>query len=480
MSIKQQATTSVFWSAVERFSVQGIQFILSIIIARILLPSDYGLIAMLTVFLAIAQVFIDSGFANALTQKKVQTETDYSTVFYFNIVVSVILYIVLYFTAPLIASFYEEDLLVKMMRVVGLTLIINSFGIVQQAKLTIALDFKRQAQASLIAVIISGGIGLWMAFSGYGVWTLVYQSLINNLLRVIILWIYSRWWPAFCFSIMSFNALFAFGSKLLLSSLLHTLYTNLYTLIIGKRFASVELGYYNRAFSLAQFPSVNFASIIVRAMYPIQCRLQDDHEQLCSLFLKYMCMACYLVFPVMIGLCALADPLVRFLLTDKWLPVVPLLQILCIAYMWDPVMIINNSMLNVKGRSDYFLYAEILKKIAAFLILFLTIPFGLKIMCAGLILYAFADMLIVTWYVRKIINISLLTQVQTLYPIVLLSFSMGGIAYGATRLNIAPLYQLLVGFSISLIYYLLISYLFRFREYTLLTEIVIKFVRKVR
>lgn len=334
MSINQQATTSVFWSAVERFSAQGIQFVLSIILARILLPSDYGLVAMLGIFLAIAQTFIDSGFANALIQKRDQTKADYSTVFYFNIIVSVVLYILLYYSAPLIASFYKEDLLVVITRIIGLTLIINSFGIVQQAKLTIALDFKRQAIASLFAVIISGGIGLWMAFSGYGVWTLVYQSLINNLLRVVMIWIFSGWWPRLCFSVSSFRTLFAFGSKLLLSSLLHTLYANLYTLVIGKWFASVELGYYSRAFTWARFPSANFADVIVRAIYPIQCRMQDDHEQLCGVFLKYMRMACFLIFPVMIGLCAVAEPLVRLILTDKWLPAVPLLQILCIAYMW--------------------------------------------------------------------------------------------------------------------------------------------------
>lgn len=480
MSVNQQATTSVFWSAVERFSVQGIQFVLSIIIARILLPSDYGLIAMLGIFMAIAQTFIDSGFANALIQKKNQTKVDYSTVFYFNIIVSVVLYILLYYSAPLIASFYNEDMLVAITRIVGLTLIINSFGIVQQAKLTIALDFKRQAIASLFAVIISGGMGLWMAFSGYGVWTLVYQSLLNNLLRVVMIWIFSGWWPGFCFSVSSFKTLFSFGSKLLLSSLLHTLYTNMYTLIIGKRFATAELGYYNRAFTLAQFPSTNFTNVIVRAVYPIQCRMQDDHEQLCSVFLKYMRMACFLIFPVMVGLCAVAEPLVRLILTDKWLPAVPLLQILCIAYMWDPVMKINHNMLNVKGRSDYFLYAEVIKKITAFLILFGTIPFGVKVMCAGLILYAFADIIIITWYVRKLTGIGLTIQLRTLYPVILLSFSMGILVYGITLLNIDSLFQLILSAFLGIVYYVVASRLFRFGEYAFLLKIMSDLYMKIK
>lgn len=472
MSVKQQATKSVLWSAIERFSVQGIQFLLSIIIARLLLPTDYGLIAMLSIFMAIAQTFIDSGFANALIQKKNRTETDYSTAFFFNIAISVVLYLLLYLSSPAIADFYHQEELNAITRIVGISLIINSFGIVQQAKLTIALNFKRQAIASLTAVIISGIVGVVMAYRGYGAWALVWQSLLNNFLRVALLWFFSKWVPLFCFSRESFCTLFSFGSKILLSSLLHTIYTNLYTLIIGKKFSAGELGYYNRAFTLAQFPSTNLTNVIVRAVYPIQCRLQDDDEQLRSMFLKYMRMACYLIFPVMIGFCALAEPVVRLLLTDKWLPVVPLLQILCIAYMWDPIMKINHNMLNVKGRSDYFLYAEVLKKIVAFTILFLTIPFGVKIMCAGLILYAFADIIIITYYTRKLTGISLLIQIKVLLPVVLLSFSMGGLVYLTTLLMENVWIQVLLGLLVGVCYYVALSYLLDIKEIKTLTSLI--------
>lgn len=472
MSVKQQATKSVLWSAIERFSVQGIQFLLSIIIARLLLPTDYGLIAMLSIFMAIAQTFIDSGFANALIQKKNRNETDYSTAFFFNIAISVVLYLLLYLSSPAIADFYHQEELNAITRIVGISLIINSFGIVQQAKLTIALNFKRQAIASLTAVIISGIVGVVMAYRGYGAWALVWQSLLNNFLRVALLWFFSKWVPLFCFSRESFCTLFSFGSKILLSSLLHTIYTNLYTLIIGKKFSAGELGYYNRAFTLAQFPSTNLTNVIVRAVYPIQCRLQDDDEQLRSMFLKYMRMACYLIFPVMIGFCALAEPVVRLLLTDKWLPVVPLLQILCIAYMWDPIMKINHNMLNVKGRSDYFLYAEVLKKIVAFTILFLTIPFGVKIMCAGLILYAFADIIIITYYTRKLTGISLLLQIKELMPVVLLSFSMGGVVYLTTLLMENVWIQVFLGLLVGVSYYVALSYIFDIKEIKTLTSLV--------
>lgn len=474
MSIKQQVTKSVFWSAVERFSVQGIQFLLSIIIARLLLPTDYGLIAMLSIFMAIAQTFIDSGFANALIQKKDRTDADYSTVFYFNIVVSALVYLILYISSPWIAEFYEEELLVGITRVVGLTLIINSFGIVQQAKMTISLDFKRQALASLSAVIISGGVGVWLAYAGYGAWTLVYQSLLNNFLRVILIWLFSGWMPSWCFSLESFRTLFAFGSKLLLSSLMHTLYKNLYTLIIGKKFSAADLGYYNRAFTLAQFPSNNLTDVIVRAVYPIQCRLQDDEEALNNMFLRYLRMSCYLVFPIMVIFCALADPLVRLLLTDKWIETVPLLQILCIAYMWDPVMKINNSLLNVKGRSDYFLYAEIMKKIMAFLILFATIPLGVIGMCFGLILYSFVDMIIITYYTRKLTNLGMFVQIRELLPIISLSFSMGGIVYVITLLGIPPFAQLVIGGAVGVAYFVSLSFLFKYQEFDLIKSLVRK------
>lgn len=464
MSIKQQASKSVFWSAVERLSSQGIQFVLSLIIARILLPSDYGLIAMLGIFIAISQIFIDSGFANALIQKKNRTETDYATVFYFNIALSVIVYLILYFTAPFIAAFYEQPRLIDITRVVGLVLIINSFGIVQQARLTVDLDFKRQAQATLVAVTISGLLGIGMAYAGYGVWVLVVQNLVNNLIRVVLLNIYSRWRPRDRFSVESFRTLFGFGSKLLLSSLLHTIYTNLYTLIIGKKFSSSELGFFNRAYTLAQFPSTNFTNIIVRAIYPIQTRMQDDEKQLYDMFLKYLRMACFLIFPVMIAFAVMAEPLVKLILTDKWLPAVPLIQILCIAFMWDPVMKINHNMLNVKGRSDYFLYAEIFKKIAAFAILFASIPFGVKVMCMGLILYSFVDIAIISFYVHRLTRITLFTQVRVLFPVVLLTFSMGAVMYLFIVMFSNPWLQLITASLTGILYYLGCAYLFKFQE----------------
>ncbi|MEG0162575.1 MAG: lipopolysaccharide biosynthesis protein [Mucinivorans sp.] len=464
MSLKQQATNSVFWSSIERFSVQGIQYVLSILIARQLLPSDYGMIAMLGIFMAVAQTFVDSGFGNALIQKKHRTETDYSTVFYFNIAVAIVLYAILYFCSPFIASFFGEPKLDMVTKVIGLTLIINSIGIVQQTKLTVALDFKRQAYASLVAVMLSGAVGIWMAYNGYGVWTLVWQALLNNILRVALLWCFTIWKPIAVFSIESFRGLFAFGSKLLASQLLHTIYTNLYTLVIGKQFAATELGFFNRASTLAQFPSSNFTNVIVRAVYPIQCKIQDDTAQLNRTFLVYLRMACYVIFPIMIALCVMAEPLIELLLTDKWLPAVPFFQILCLAYMWDPVMKINHNMLNVKGRSDYFLRAEIIKKAVAVLILVATIPFGITVMCLGLIAYSFADMLIIIHFTHRLTQITLAQQTKALGPVILLSATMGLVIWLTMLLGTTALWQLILGSIAALIYYFGGSYILKFNE----------------
>ncbi len=472
MSIKEQATKSVFWSAIERFSVQGIQFILTIIIARILSPDDYGLIAMLGIFLALSQVLIDSGFAFALVQKQERTETDYNTAFYFNAFGSLFIYIILYLLAPYIANFFEEPQLTIVTRVLGINLIIMSLGIVQQAKLTIALDFKHQAMASLIAVIISGGIGLWMAYSGYGVWTLVFQSIANNFLRVCFLWVFSRWLPCWKFSYQSFSSLFRFGSKLMLTGLMHELYSNLYSLIIGKFFSASDLGYYNRSYTLAQFPSANIANVIVRAVYPIQCRYQDDMEQLRSMFMKYMRISCYVIFPFMVTLFVLAESFVLILLTEKWLPAVAFIKILSLAFVWDPIMKINNNILSVKGRTDYALKAEVIKKIVAIVLLVVSVPFGITIMCFSLVLYAVADMVIIIYFSRKVINIGYCVQFRGLLPVVFLNIVMGVVMYGITCFPLSVLAKLLIPLVVGWSLYLFLSWLFKMQEWSIFLSLI--------
>lgn len=476
-SLKHQATKGVVWSAVERFSVQGIQFILTIIIARLVLPSDYGLIAMLNIFLAIAQVFVDSGFSHALIQKKNRTETDFSTVFYFNIFISIVLYLLLYFSAPYIASFYKEPDLSPVTRWIGLNIIIGGFSVVQRAKLTINIDFKRQAKASLTAVLISGIIGILLAYKGWGVWVLVVQTLSNSLLNTLLLWIFAKWVPKWIFSKESFNTLFSFGSKLLLSGLLHTIYINLYSLVIGRRYTSMDVGFYNRAYQFASFPSINIVGVINRVIFPMQCEMQDDNECLKISFLKYLRMSCFIIFPVMTIVAVLSKPLILLLLTEKWLPAAEMLSILCFAYMWYPVMIVNNQILNVKGRSDYFLYAEILKKVIAIAILLITLPFGVRILCWGIVVYNFFDIAIILYYSKKVIFVKYWEQMYNIMPLFFVSLLTGCVVYLSIQIFEGySLKQLAIGSLIGLVVYIFSCLIFKIREIDQIVLIIKKII----
>jgi len=465
-SLKHKTISGVAWSSLERFSVQGIQFVIQIVMARILMPEDYGVIAMLAIFLAVFQSFIDSGFSSALVQKNDRSEVDYATVFYFNIGISIILFLALFFSAPLIAGFYETPILTSVTKIIALNLLINAFGVVPRAKLTILIDFKTQAKASLIAVLISGAIGIWMAYNGYGIWSLVFQSLLNNGINTLLLWMLSKWWPLWTFSIISFKRLFSFGSKLLLSGLLETVYRNLYTLIIGKKFTSQDLGYYSRADQFAQFPSVNFTGIIGRVVFPVMCEVQQDEEQLRTIFYKFLRVSTFIIFPLMFGLAALSEPFIRLVLTEKWMGVVILLQTLCFAYMWYPVHSLNLTLLQAKGRSDLFLRLEIIKKIVGIITLIATIPFGVTVMCVGLICSSVVCLFINACYTKKYLAVGLFQQLKPMFPSLLLSGSMGMFIFFLTQFNISDSFTLVVGVSVGCLYYVGIAALFKIKEWT--------------
>jgi O-antigen/teichoic acid export membrane protein len=409
-NIKLKTIRGVFWSSVERFSVQGVQFVLGIIMARLLDPSDYGVIGMLAIFLAISQTFIDSGFSNALIRKQDRTETDFSTVFYFNIGVGLFFYLGLFFASPLIARFYNTPILKDITKIVALNVVFNSLTVVQRAKLTILVDFRTQAKVSLIAVIVSGITGLALAYTGCGVWALVFQAAFNNGLNTVLLWIFVRWKPLRVFSPQSFRELFSYGSKLLLSGLLDTVYRNIYTLVIGKKFQVTELGYYTRADQFAQFPSSNLTGIFQRVTFPILSSIQDDDERLRTVYRQYLRIAAVVIFPLMCGLAGVAKPFITLVLSEKWLGVIPLLQLLCFSLMWYPVHAINLNLLQVKGRSDLFLRLEVIKKCVGIVIICITLPMGLLALCAGGIISSIISLIINTHYTGKIISLGFIKQ----------------------------------------------------------------------
>lgn len=464
-SLKNKTVKGVFWSAVERFSVAGISFLFGLVLARLLSPSDYGVIAMLNIFMAISQTFIDSGFSSALIRKPDRTETDNATAFYFNIVVGVVCYLVLFGAAPLIARFYDEPILVPVTRVIGLNLLLNSLCVVQQALLTVRIDFKTQAKISLTATILSGVIGIVLAYKGYGVWALVVQSVSAALFRMVLLWLLAQWRPQARFSKSSFRVLFSYGSKLLASGLLDTVYNNLYTIVIGKKFTSASLGVYARADHLAQFPAVNITGILQRVTFPVLSTIQTEDERLRVNYRKFLRLSAYVVFPLMMGLAAVADPLIRWILTDKWEAAIPLLQILCFALMWYPIHAINLNLLQVKGRSDIFLKLEVWKKIIGVVTLCVTIPLGLTAMCVGRVFTSLISLVINTYYTGKLIQVGYWRQMKDLLPTLVNSVVMLLICW-LVQLPVAGSHvlRLLLAVLAGCVYYVVSGYVFRSEE----------------
>jgi O-antigen/teichoic acid export membrane protein len=452
-NLKNKAFNGVLWSAAERFSLQGVQFVFNIIIARLLLPSDFGIIAMLAVFLQISQAFIDSGFTNALIQKQNRTEQDFSTVFYFNIFISIVFYIVLYFSAPFIAVFYNIPLLIPITRFISISLVINSLSAIHKVKLSILIDFRSQAKVAFVSAFLSGGIGVFFAYLGYGVWSLVIQTIASALFITAYMWVILRWKPALVFSFRSFKVLFSFGSKLLLSGLISTVYRNLYPLLIGKKFSAFELGVFSNADLFSKILSSNLSSIMSRVMFPVLVTVQNDNERLVSIYRRYIRLTSFIIFPSMIWMVAMANPIVSFLLTEKWIEVVVLLQILCFDWMFDHLSVINLNLLLVKGRSDLSLKLEIIKKSFAVTILFISLYWGIEGVCYGRVLYSLIATVLNTHYTKTLIDLSFFEQLKDVYPYFFMSIIMGFGVYLLNFVECLAVLKLLLGLGIGALIY---------------------------
>lgn len=462
VSLKEQAVKGTGWSAVERFSTQGISFLIQLILARLLVPEDYGAIAMLAIFLQIAQVFIDSGFANALIKKIDCTEEDYSTVFYYNLAVAGGLYLLFFGIAPFVAAFYKMPILTNVMRVISITLILNALSIVQRTKLVKQVDFKTQTKVSVSSVLISGGVGIFMAYNEFGVWSLCFQSIVYSIIQFLLFSLYVHWNPKLLFNIKSFHEMFSFGSKLLTASLISVIYNNLYTIVIGKRFDSSTLGLFSRADQFATFPSTNIGQILSRVSLPVLSKIQNDNVKLVHAYRKIIRYGSLIISPLMLGLCAIAQPLVLSILTEKWIGVVPFLQILCIGFVVDHLNGLNLNLLLVKGRSDLFLKLEIVKKIIAITILLVSIPYGVMAMCIGRSFYCVIAVFINSYYTKKLINLSVWKQLCDITPYVCVSIIMASIVLFSIHFLESSIIQLLIGIIEGvLIYGLAIIFLFR-------------------
>lgn len=476
MSTNKKVTTNLAWRLMERFGAQIVTFIVSIILARLLDPVVYGTIALVTVFTAILQVFVDSGFGNALIQKKDADDLDFSTVFYFNIVICVVLYILVFFFAPLIADFYGQADLVLIIRVVGLTLVISGVKNIQQAYVSRNMLFKRFFFATLGGTIGAAILGIVLAYLGFGVWALVAQSLFNLAIDTVILWITVKWRPKRMFSFIRLKSLFSYGWKLLVSSLLETGYKELCSLIIGKRYSSKDLAYYNRG---QQFPNIivnNINSSIDSVLLPTMSTEQDDKNRIKAMTRRAIKTSTYIMMPMMIGLAVCAEPIVRLLLTDKWLPAVFFLRIFCFSYAFYPIHTANLNAIKAVGRSDYFLRLEIIKKVIGLIAIIATMFISVEAMALSILVTTIASMIINSWPNKKLLNYSFTDQIKDMLPQIALSAFMGIVVYliGLIGGNTLRIFVVQVVFGISIFF--AGSYIFKLESYTYIINVAKSFL----
>jgi teichuronic acid exporter len=471
-NLQHKTLSGIIWGFLEKFSTQLVTFIVGIILARLLSPSDYGLIAMVTVFVTISGVIVDSGFSNALIRKKDRTDLDYSTVFVINVGLSVLMALLLCLSAPLIAGYYKEPILIKILYLNALYVFLGSFISVQSTKLYADMNFKARSTINVVNSVVQGVIAVGMAFAGYGVWSLIVPKIFTVFSAAALYWHFQHWFPGIRFSKSSAKNLFSFGSKLLASTLLNVVYQNLYPIVIGKKFSASDLGFYSKGSAFANLPATTFTNVIGSVAFPVLSSIQDNDERLASSYRRMLRLSAYILFPLMIGLAVLARPLIVVLITAKWERCVILLQILCFDLMWYPIHALNLNLLQVKGRSDLFLKLEVIKKIIGISVLAITLNFGIVWMCFGSVFCSLVALFINTYYTGKLLQLTFWKQMKDLIPSLLASLSMGACVY----LIILPIsndyVQLIVGILGGICIYYVTSKLFRMKELGYLLDLV--------
>ena len=479
MSLRKQATSGLIWTFTQQFGNQAISFILSIILARLLLPKEFGLIGMVTVFIVIGRAFVDVGLTQSLIRNKDVDQEDLSTVFFFNLVASLMVYAIFYASAPFIADFYDQNILINIIRIVSITFVIGAFGAIQGTRLTKQMDFRKKTIISLPSVIVSGILGVTLAYMGFGVWSLVWSRVAESTLNTLQLWFYSKWYPSFVFSYSKFKDHFNFGYKLTLSTILETVYNNIYVIVIGKFFAASQVGYYTRAYSFQKLPVSNISGALNKVSYPLFAKIQDDAIRLKRVYKQIMQTVVFIITPILIFSAVLAEPIFRFVLTDKWLPAVPYFQILCISGILYPLNSYNLNVLKVKGRSDLFLKLEIIKKIIISISIFIAIKFGIYGLLYSQALLSFIFFFLNSYNTQKFIDYSWWEQTKDIVPIILAAVLAGLFIFGMDQYliiyDLVDIFRIIIGISLGVLSYSLIIYLtqrFLFQE-------IFKIIKKV-
>ena len=477
-SLKHKTVHGVSWSLIDNLASSGISFLVGIVLARILSPAEFGLLGMIAVFIAVSNSIVDSGFSSALIRKTDANDSDYNTVFYFNLLLGILLYFLLFLCAPLISSFFHEPSLIPVARVMGVILIINAFSIIQRTILVKKVDFKTQTKISLIASVSSGIVGIAMALSGLGVWSLVGQQLTRQLLNTLFLWILNSWRPAREFSKKSFKELFGFGSRLMLSEMINTIYKNLYYLIIGKFYSASLLGQYTRAELFNTVFSSNLTAVVQRVSYPVLSSIQDETDRLKQAYRNVIKTTMLVTFACMLGLSAIAKPLILLLIGDKWLTAIALVPIICFAEMLYPLHAINLNMLQIKGRSDLFLKLEIIKKVFAVFPIGLGIFYGIEYMLWGSVLTSFVAFFLNSYYSARLIDYSTWAQLKDIFPTFVVSLCVAAGMWSITLLNFSVWLTLFLQCTSGIMLAILVYETIKLPEYLELKEIALSMIKR--
>lgn len=476
--MKNTTIKNFIWRFAERCGAQLVTFIVSIVLARLLAPEDYGTIALVTVFTTILQVFVDSGLGTALIQKKDADDLDFSSVFYFNFFVCIVLYIGMFLAAPIIAGFYGDSSLIPIIRVISLTIVISGVKGIQQSYVSRNMLFKRFFFATLGGTIFSAFLGIGLAYAGFGVWAIVAQQLSNTAIDTLILWITVKWRPKKMFSWNRLKGLLSFGWKLLVSSLLDTVYNNLRNLIIGKFYSSADLAYYNQGDKFPKIIVTNINSSIDSVLLPTLANEQEHIDQVKSMTRRAIKTSTFIMAPLMMGLAFCATSIVKIVLTDKWLPCVPYLQIFCVTYMFWPIHTANLNAINAMGRSDYFLKLEIAKKAIGLILLLSTMRFGVMVMAYSLLISSITSQIINSWPNKKLLGYGYFEQLRDILPSVLIALFMGGCVNLVKLLGFSDFLMILVQVPLGAFIYVGLSALFHLEAYVYLKSVFLSIVGK--
>ncbi|ANT64593.1 lipopolysaccharide biosynthesis protein [Prosthecochloris sp. CIB 2401] len=479
MSLKQKTVNGLAWSFLDNFVVQGVSFVTGIILARLLSPHEFGLVGMVAIFMALGQSFADSGFTQALIRKKECTQADYSTVFFFNVLVGVTWYLLLLVSAGSIADFFSQPELASLVPVLGLGVVVNSFSIIQTTQLTKRIDFKLQTRVSAVSSILAGIVAVVLAFQGFGVWSLVILALAKNTLTTLFLWFWNEWTPSLVFDLASFKELFGFGSKLLFVGLIDTTYRNIYLMVIGKFFSAADLGFYTRADQFKQLPSQNLTTVVQRVSYPVLSSIQEDLISLKAAYKKLIKSTMLISFVLMIGLAAVAEPLVVTLIGEQWLVSAEYLQLLCFGGMLYPLHALNLNMLNVQGRSDLFLRLEIIKKTLAVPVIIVGINFGIKVMIMAMIVNSLIAYYLNSYWSGRFIGYSMLEQIKDIFPSFLLASAVGfAVWFTGFLFETAPLVTLVIQILTGAVLTISLSELIRLDSYLYMKQTILEKIRR--